>query len=314
MQYLDNDKIKDLISMSDVIEAIEDFYVNGDQSSVSVPERMHEEDGNNTILLMPSFFEDYYGTKLVGVAPNNPSLGKSTINALMLLNNRQTMEPLALMDAQEITALRTGALGGISMKYLAAENASTIGIIGTGVQGFSHLQAACAVRPISHVFIYSRNEENMNHYIKKVNNFFPELKIVYTNVEELIKRSDIIVTATSSKTAVISEVPTEYLVGKHIVGCGSFRPDMQEIPDYIFDQLDEVYVDTMTALKESGDMIRAQEMGIKIENVVTLEDLVLNSNQFHSKKKVLTTFKSVGAAIYDLVTSILIYKRIQGEK
>ncbi|WNF38627.1 ornithine cyclodeaminase family protein [Bacillaceae bacterium IKA-2] len=314
MQYLDNHKIKDMILMSDVIEAIEDFYVNGDQSSVSVPERMHEEDKNNTILLMPSFFEDYYGTKLVGVAPNNPSLGKSTINALMILNNRKTMEPLALMDAQEITALRTGALGGISMKYLAADNASTIGIIGTGVQGFSHLQAACAVRPISCVLIYSRNEENVNHFIKKVNSVFPELEIAYTNVEELIIKSDIIVTATSSKTPVLSEVAAKYLVGKHIVGCGSFQPSMQEIPDYIYNQLDEVYVDTMTALKESGDMIRALEMGIKIENIVTLEDLVINSNQFHSKKKVLTTFKSVGAAIYDLVTAILIYKRIQGEK
>lgn len=314
MQYLDNGKIKDLISMGEVIEAIEDFYVNGDQSSVIVPERMHQDDGNNTILLMPSLFEEYYGTKLVGVAPNNPSLGKSTINSLMLLNKRITLEPLAIMDAQEITALRTGALGGISMKYLADEDASTLGIIGTGVQAFSHLQAACVVRPIRNVFIYSRSEENVNRYIEKVNRVFPELKVAYIDVEELIKRSDIIVTATSSKTPVLPEVPIEALAGKHIVGCGSFRPYMQEIPDYIFKQLDEMYVDTMSALKESGDMIRAQAMGIKTENFVTLEDLILNSNQFNSKKKVLTTFKSVGMAIYDLVTAILVYQKYQAEK
>lgn len=314
MQYLDNRKIKDLISMGEVIEAIEDFYVNGDQSSVLVPERMHQDDGNNTILLMPSLFEEYYGTKLVGVAPNNPSLGKSTINSLMLLNKRITLEPLAIMDAQEITALRTGALGGISMKYLADEDASTLGIIGTGVQAFSHLQAACVVRPIRNVFIYSRSEENVNRFIEKVNRVFPELKVAYIDVEELIKRSDIIVTATSSKTPVLPEVPIEALAGKHIVGCGSFRPYMQEIPDYIFKQLDEMYVDTMSALKESGDMIRAQAMGIKTENFVTLEDLILNSNQFNSKKKVLTTFKSVGMAIYDLVTAILVYQKYQAEK
>ena len=314
MKYITNSKIKELISMNEVIEAIEDFYLNGDQESVVVPERMHEEDGSNTILLMPSLFEDYYGTKLVGVAPKNPSLGKSTINALMLLSNRKTMEPIAFMDAQEITALRTGALGGISMKYLTDENASTIGIIGTGVQGFSHLQAACAVRPISKVYIYSRDEDNVNRYIEKVNKDFPELKIEYIADEELIRRSHIIVTATSSKTPVLPEVPIEDLAEKHIVGCGSFRPYMQEIPDYIFKQLDEVYVDTITALRESGDMIRAEEIGIKTENFVTLEDLILNSSQFNSKKKELTVFKSVGMSIFDLVTAIRVYQNFEGEK
>lgn len=149
---------------------------------------------------------------------------------------------------------------------------------------------------------------------EKVNSTFPELKVAHLDVEELIKRSDIIVTATSSKTPVLPEVPIEDLAGKHIVGCGSFRPYMQEIPDYIFKQLDEVYVDTMSALTESGDMIRAQATGIKTENFVTLEDLILNSNQFNSKKKVLTTFKSVGMAIYDLVTAILVYQKYQLEK
>jgi ornithine cyclodeaminase/alanine dehydrogenase-like protein (mu-crystallin family) len=309
MQHLQNDQIKELISMSDVIEAIEDFYVKGDQSSVNVPERMHEEDGDNTILLMPSFFQDYYGTKLVGVAPGNPSLDKSTIHALMLLSNRQTMEPLAMMDAQELTALRTGALGGISMKYLSNEDSSTVGIIGTGVQGFSHLQAACAVRPIKHVYIYSRTEENVNRYIEKVRRIFPDLEISYANPTELMERSDIIITATSSKTPVLPEVPD--LAGKHIVGCGSFRPFMQEIPDYIFESIDEIYVDTMTALKESGDLIRAQELGIKRENVVTLEDLILNKEQFKSKKNEFTVFKSVGMAVYDLVTAILVYEKLR---
>ncbi|PYZ92639.1 hypothetical protein CR194_13305 [Salipaludibacillus keqinensis] len=308
MQYLNNDQINELISISDVIETIEDFYVKGDQASVSVPERMHEEDGDNTILLMPSFFEDYYGTKLVGVAPGNPSLHKSTIHALMLLSNRQTMEPLAMMEAQELTALRTGALGGISMKYLSNEESSIVGIIGTGVQAFSHLQAACAVRPIKHVYVYSRSEENVKRYIEKVNRIFPELKINYATPIEVIERADIIITATSSKTPVLPEVPD--LAGKHIVGCGSFRPFMQEISDYIFESIDEMYVDTMTALKESGDLIRAQERGLKQENVVTLEDLILNHEQFKSKKNELTVFKSVGMAVYDLVTAILIYEKL----
>ncbi|WP_096439562.1 ornithine cyclodeaminase family protein [Alteribacter populi] len=313
MQLLDSKKIHDLISMNDVIKAIEDFYLKGDQSSVNVPERMHEEDGENTILLMPSFFEEYYGTKLVGVAPNNPSIGKSTINALMILNDRRTMEPLVMMDAQEITALRTGALGGISMKYLADEEASTVGIIGTGVQGFSHLQAACAVRPIKRVFLYSRNVDNVNRYIEKVNRVFPKLEVEYVEAAEVMKKSDIIVTATSSKTSVLPKVPKEELNGKHIVGCGSFRPFMQEIPDYIFERVDEVYVDTRTALKESGDLIRAQELGIKKKNTITLEDLILNQSQFQAKKNTFTVFKSVGMAIYDLVTAILIYQKLKEE-
>ncbi|WP_026691466.1 ornithine cyclodeaminase family protein [Alteribacter aurantiacus] len=311
MHQLTNEKINELISMSDVIKAIEDFYINGDQESVHVPERMHEEDGDNTILLMPSFFEGYYGTKLVGVAPNNPNLGKDTINALMLLSKRETMEPVALMDAQGITALRTGALGGISMKYLSREDSSTVGIIGTGVQGFSHLQAACAVRPIKKVYVYSRKRENVDRYIEKVNKHFPELEVTFAETEDLMKQSDIIVTATSSKTSVLPELSEEELAGKHIVGCGSFRPFMQEIPDYVFDRAEHAYVDTLTALKECGDMISAKENGLKDEHIFTLEDLIKGGERFASEKEAFTVFKSVGMAIYDLVTAILIYKKLE---
>ncbi|MBM7095791.1 ornithine cyclodeaminase family protein [Bacillus sp. H-16] len=309
MHMIDHSQITELITMHEVIEAIEDFYLNGNQKSVVIPERMHEGDGDNTILLMPSFFENYYGTKMVGVAPNNPSLGKDTIHAQMLLCNRETLEPLALMDAQEITALRTGALGGISMKYLASDTASTIGIVGSGVQAFSHLQAACAVRPIKRVLVYSRKKESVDRFTEKVNRAFPELDVAYAETHDLMKQSEIIVTATSSKSPVLPELSEKDLAGKHIVGCGSFRPFMQEIPDFVFKQINDVYVDNPMALKECGELIQARELGITNDHIFTLEDLIQNSRRFTSEKEKLTVFKSVGLAIYDLVTAIAIHKK-----
>ena len=110
MYMIDGEKIEKLVSMKDVIDAIEAFYKEEKDQSVKIPERMHIADGDNTALLMPSMFEKYYGVKLVGIAPGNSEIGEPTLNGTYVLHDRQTMKPLAIIDAQKLTSLRTGAI------------------------------------------------------------------------------------------------------------------------------------------------------------------------------------------------------------
>ncbi|GGF18442.1 delta(1)-pyrroline-2-carboxylate reductase [Halobacillus andaensis] len=311
MDYLTAEQVNERLTMDETIRSIEQFYLDDSNGDMIMPDRMHIEDGDNTSLLMPSYYGDYYATKLVGVAPNNTSLGKPTIHGLMILYSRKTMEPLLMCDAMPITGLRTGALGGLGMKYLAKEEASSLGIIGTGTQGWSHLQSACAVRSIQTVKVYNRSQNKLSTFIKHAREAFPALHIEQASPEELVRDSDIIVTTTTSEKPVLPELDPAAYKGKQIVGVGSFHPAMQEIPDSILKEADEVYVDAPSAFRESGDMIRAQELGVDPEQTLSLKEIIERNHRPQNPEGQSIIFKSVGAAIFDLVVTKALYEKIR---
>ncbi|SIS47978.1 NAD(P)-binding domain-containing protein [Salimicrobium flavidum] len=224
---------------------------------------------------------------------------------------RETMEPVFLCDAIAVTALRTGALGalgGLGMKYLADKNAETLGIIGTGTQGWSHLQSALVARNVKDVHIFNRSKSKALSFKEKAEKTFSEVRFHVSDVEELVKQSDIIVTTTTSSEPVLPELPEEEWKGKLIVGAGSFRPAMQEISDQVLKVADEIHVDAESALRESGDMIRAQELTEKIDGSRNLERLITDGYIPDNTLDKLILFKSVGASIFDLVTARAIYE------
>jgi ornithine cyclodeaminase/alanine dehydrogenase-like protein (mu-crystallin family) len=313
VEWLNEEEIYRRVTIIDVIEEIEAFYLKREVDD-KVPERMHLEDRDNTVLIMPSFYADYYGTKVMTVAPNNFKKDKPSLYGLMILNDRDTLEPMAIFDAKTITALRTGAIGGLSMKYLSNPDAKSVGIIGTGVQGWGHFLAACAVRPIEKVYLYNRSKKREQEFIKKVHQLNPTLEIFPVTPEEVVLHSDLIVTATTSTEPVLPKLEGELLAeinGKHITACGSFKPNMQEIPDTLLHSCKTFYIDTLTALKESGDMIQAKSIHKEELNVVTLEELVRDGKELDkwNRGRDFTLFKSVGMAIFDIVTAKLIFEK-----
>src|SRR5690625_1973662 len=131
--------------MKDMIDTIEDYYANGKEKEAFVPERLFINDDDNTAILMPSFFEDYYAAKVIGIAPGNAKIGDPTLRGVIVLYDRQRMKPLLLLDARTITAIRTGAISGVGMKYMAADNTSTVGDRKSTRLNSSHVAISYAV-------------------------------------------------------------------------------------------------------------------------------------------------------------------------
>lgn len=310
MIHLDGDDINKLISMKDVIDAIDAYYLDDSDKREFIPDRLFITDDDNTALLMPSFYEDYYGAKVIGIAPGNIEINEPTLRGIFYLNQRSTMKPLGIFDARTITALRTGAISGLSMKYLAKKSANKVGIIGAGDQAWSHLQAACAVRPIEEVYVTSRSPERRDEFIQKVKKTFEDVSVQVVPIEELVEKSDIICATTTSKDPVIPENINVDLTGKHIAACGAFKSFMQEIPDSIIKRADRIFVDTYKTFAESGDMIKAKQFGKDENQVPELKELVRLGPDAY-KENELTMFKSCGASIYDIVTAKLIYERVK---
>ncbi|MFE5430735.1 ornithine cyclodeaminase family protein [Peribacillus simplex] len=305
---LNSEEINNLISISDVMETLENYYLTDGEVRAFVPERMFINDNDNTVLLMPSFYENYYGSKLVGIAPGNVMINQPTLRGVFILFNRNTMEQLGIFDARTITALRTGAVSGLGMKYLSNNSAKTVGVIGTGDQGWSHLKAACAVRSIKEIFVFNRSIERMEGFIHKAEQYFPQIKITSSSVEQLVENSDIIITTTTSKDPVIPENLDVNMTGKHIAASGSFKSFMQEVPDSIIKKADRIFVDTHDAFLESGEMIMAKKIGKDEQKVLPLKELArIGTNAY--KKEQLTIFKSCGHSIFDILTAKLIYER-----
>ncbi|MGM7703548.1 ornithine cyclodeaminase family protein [Pseudalkalibacillus sp. Hm43] len=304
MKLINETEIREKVTVGKLIEKM-DAYLS-ENREMEMIDRMHMEDEGNTVLIMPSFDPDYYAIKLAGVAPGNRELQKPTIHASVILHDRNTLEPLAFMDGTAITELRTGAIGGLSMKYLSKKSARSIGIVGTGIQGWSHLEAGMAVRDIEEVYLHNRSPEKLEAFKNRVREAYPDVTVKSASVEELVESSDIIVTTTTSSTPVLPDREPSFWEGKHIVAVGSFRPDMQELPESLLKIQQTFFVDTPTALKESGDMLKAKELhgdGIRFSSLTEFMD---RSNEIEQP---FTVFKSVGMALYDLITAKTIYEQ-----
>jgi ornithine cyclodeaminase/alanine dehydrogenase-like protein (mu-crystallin family) len=106
-----------------------------DRHEVAVPARQHVKFDDNVLLAMPVVGKAAFGAKFVSVVPANAARGLPVTNSLMILSERRTGVPLAILSAAALTAERTGAVSALSLKYMTPAEVDSIGVLGTGVQG-----------------------------------------------------------------------------------------------------------------------------------------------------------------------------------
>lgn len=307
MLILTKNEIENLLSPEEVINAVNKAFTLFHQDQFHMPDRMHAHQGDNTLLLMPCFTESSFGTKLVSVNPQNAQKGKPSIYGVMALNDGETGEPLAILNGAALTAIRTGAVGALGIKHTSPENCTKLGIIGTGIQGFTQAIFASSIRPIQEILVCDRNEEKALEFICELKTVLPNIKInTCAESETLVERSEIIICTTSSQTPVIPD-DSNLLKGKSFIGIGSYKPDMREFPDALFTLIDQVWVDTPFAAKESGDLsIPISEKNLSERQIKPLSELIIEKSIDQSET---TFFKSVGMALFDVVVAETMYKK-----
>lgn len=308
MIYLTEKDILQAVSFNDLLDAIEASMYMYEKKEFYMPQRLHIDHEENTLLLMPCFTKDCFGTKLVSLFPQNPEKNIPVLNGIMVLNDAQTGLPLALLNGPALTALRTAAVASVSIRHLTPENTQSLGIIGAGVQGFYQAWIACSARNLKDIYVFDSYPEKTSALIEKLSKVIPDVKLHQTNhVEDLLEKSQTVITATTSFEPVLPN-KEELLAGKHFVGIGSYKPTVREFPQALFNLLKTVFIDTNTALEESGDLIvPLQNNWIKQEQVMTLGRFLIENEPTEEVKKETTLFKSVGMALFDVCASKLIY-------
>lgn len=310
MLYLDKESINRSVSREELLDEVENVLCQQEVGNFSMPPRLHIGNEESTFLLMPCLTQSYFGTKLVSVCPDNAKQNLPSVDAVMILNNSTTGEILAIIDGQTLTALRTGAVGSAGIRHLSPPDVENLGIVGTGVQGFSQALFAASVRPIKEINVFGRRADGVATLVKKLSLELPGIRIRGSaTIESLLESSQVIVTATSSTTPVLPNDDV-LLKGKLFVGIGSYRPDMREFPEALYRLANHIFVDTLHAIEESGDLVVPLQKGwITRDQVKTLGHVLTEDSGVKNCSGETRVFKSVGMALFDVNIAGLIYKK-----
>jgi ornithine cyclodeaminase len=312
MRILTSDDVRAIVTMTDAIAAVRDGFIALSSGKSTVPIRgvMNTPDG--TMLTMPAHIEGdpVSVMKLVSIFPENPARGLPTIYAAVMVTSAETGEPLLLMDGRALTAIRTGAASGLATDLLAKPDASILGVIGTGAQARTQVEAVCAVRDIRDIRLYSRTtpqtmaDEILDRYGATVT--------VTSTARDAVAGADVIVCATNSSTPVLHLADVK--PGTHINGVGSYTPTMQEVAaDIVTAPNTKVVVDHRESVwEEAGDLIIPRDAGHFKEADVHAEigEIAAGTRPARISDDEITFFKSVGNAVQDAVMARVVLKAL----
>ncbi|MGI6643495.1 MAG: ornithine cyclodeaminase family protein [Bacillota bacterium] len=307
---LNNKALQEALSPNEVMDSIEDAYRIQESKAMFMPDRIHVDRNGKTLLYMPCFAEDMFGTKFLTVFPDNPAKGHSAIDGLMVLNEYETGRTLAILDGKSLTSTRTGAVGGVAIRHTTPDSVSSVGIVGAGTQGYTQALFACKARNIEEVLVFDRYRDAVTSFVERLSEELPNVRARgVSTVEELLLGAEIVITATTSDEPVLPDDPS-LLMGKHFVGIGSYKPTMREYPPALFGLVDKVYIDTHHAKEETGDLAYPLAQGLlREEQIETFGHFLLHEKRKESIRSGTTFVKSVGMALFDLVVSKLAYEK-----
>ena len=317
LQVLARNDIASAISMREAIDLMREGFCTLATGNANVPIRMSMPFGESggRALFMPVYSADHaqVGLKVVHASPQNAERDLPLIHAIVMLHDAETGIPLALMDGEYITSLRTGAGAGLATEVLACPDSSVLAIIGTGVQAATQVEAVCTVRPIQKVMVFGRSPKHTQRFIETIEQRL-EITTLKASEPAELREADIVCTATTSLTPVFS---AEHLSpGTHINGIGSYRPDMSEIPAEVVANAKVVVDQRDACLHEAGDLILPIQKGVFDESHIHAELGEILTGQAHGRSddSEITFFKSVGNAIQDLVVASFLEKKARDLK
>ena len=236
----------------------------------------------------------YFGTKIYSTNPRHGAYFH------FLLYDAETAKPLAIMDANWLGQIRTGAATGIATDRLARADAKVLGIIGSGFQARSQMDAILCVRKLEEVRVWSRSKEKCELFVTGARGA-PGIRIA-ASAGECVRGADIIVTMTSAKDPVFeSEWVSD---GAHVNGAGTNMANRRELPAELLARAACIVVDSKEQAKmEAGDLI----LGLTPEQWDVVEEL--KDGRRRKSESEITVFKSVGIGLEDVAVGGFVYER-----
>jgi alanine dehydrogenase len=293
MLFLTESDVREMLPITAAIELVEAaFHRMAAGASLNHPRRRLILPTGSALHYMAGADGAYFGTKIYATNP------KHGAHFIFLLYAAADAQPLAILEANYLGQIRTGAASGYATKLLARPEASTLGVIGSGFQAQTQIAAMRAVRPIRQVKIWSRSEEKRRTIAQELG------ATAVDTAEQAVCDSDIVVTATNAKDPVLDAAWIS--PGAHINAMGSNQAQRRELPSNLILSADLIAVDSLEqARMESGDLLLALNADQwNSHRIVELKDVTARPYP-----NATTVFKSIGIALEDVVCAGFLYEK-----
>lgn len=304
-------EIARLLPMPACIEVMADALRTLARGDVILPLRpvMPLPEGRGSLVLMPAYLgsPEALGLKVITVMPGNMGTEYDSHPGIVMLLDAEHGQPLAIMDASEITAIRTAAVSGLATRLLAREDADDLALLGSGVQARTHLAAMLAVRPVRRVRVWSRTAAHAAQFAAEAAAQHGLPVEAAATARDAVQGATIICTITASATPVLHG---DWLTaGAHLNAAGASVRAARELDTEAI-RRSRLFVDRReSALSEAGDLLIPMEEGALDAGHIAgeLGDLLLGRVAGRTAGDQITCFESLGLAIEDVAAARFLY-------
>ncbi len=306
--YISEREVERLLSIDDAIVAVEESLMHRANARATNQHRERAVGGRDVYvntMLGADYALGVHGFKTYTVASGD-------YRFFVYLYDSETSALLAIVEANKLGQLRTGAATGVATRLMANAAARDVAIIGTGFQARSQLAAVAKVRSIKRVRVFSPTPEKREAYAREISGVLGIEVDPVDSARAAVEGADIVVTITSSREPVLCG---EWLEpGAHVVAAGGADPYIREIDDLTVQRADLIVVDDRAQAQiEAGELTMPAERGLVLwEQMHELWQLVGGEVAARASANDITLFKSLGMALWDIAAAKLVYDRAVG--
>jgi len=304
MLFLTETDVQALLPMKAAIELVEaSFVAQHRQSAIN---------RSRTRIFLPGVSLHYMAAgladeKLVGMKVYTVS--RDALRFLVLLYDGTSGDLLALLEADQLGRIRTGAASGVATRYMARSGASRVGVIGTGRQARTQLEAVAQVRRLEWARAFSRDAGRCQAFAEEMTRRLGFPVELVESAEAAVRSGDIVITATNAREPVVRG---EWLAsGAHVNAIGANMLDRRELDDQALTRASLIAVDSLEqAREEAGDLVQGLgSIRSGWDGVLELHEIVSSARPGRSTEGDITIFKSSGIAIWDVMAAGYVYRR-----
>jgi alanine dehydrogenase len=314
-------EVAPLLSIGEVMQAVEKAFKEKALGRAQMPAKpyLFYTKYNGDLRTMPSYLEklDVSAVKIVNSHPENPkNYNLPAVMATIILIDPRNGAPIAIMGGTHITAMRTGAAGGIAAKYLARKDSKIVGLVGAGTQAKTQLTALLSLYGnLEEVRVWSRTKQTRDAYIAEMKPKCSENTKIFpvSSAKDAVKGADIVVTTTPSRKPIVSSEWVSH--GMHFNCIGADAPGKQELDPMILKRA-KIVVDDWEQASHGGEINVPLAKGIIGKESIWAEigEIAAGLKPGRVSSEEVTVFVSTGLAVQDAVTAHLVYKKALAEK
>ncbi|WP_049922265.1 ornithine cyclodeaminase family protein [Halopiger djelfimassiliensis] len=307
---LESDEVDEAAQMADIVRAIEQAFGAYERGDAQMPAKSYIDlpQYNGDFRSMPAYLEtdewDAAGLKWVNVHPDNPAdHDLPTVLGTMIYSDPETGFPLAIMDGTTLTMKRTGAAAAVATDYLAVEDASSLGIVGAGVQSYTQLEAISAIRPIEEVVVADKDEDRVQRFIDA---FGDEFDVRAGSISEA-GHCDVLSTVTPVEEPIVT--PEDVGEQTHINAMGADAEGKHELSDDLLLEA-MIVIDDHKQCTHSGEINVPYGEGTLTDADIDAElgEIVAGVTDGRTDDTGVTVFDSTGLAIQDVAAAHVVYE------